>query len=189
MVRNMLKNEIEIPEGLEVVLEKGRLNVKGAKGEMNRIFKNPSIKLEVSKERLTLISDTERRKVKAIMGTWNAIIKNMFLGASKGWKGELKLVYSHFPVKLKLEGNTLVIENFLGERKPRSVSVPEDLKVEVDKNAIYVSGVDKERVGQLCARIEQTAKVKGYDRRIFQDGIYITRKPYLEGESEGNTGD
>ncbi|MCK4335405.1 MAG: 50S ribosomal protein L6 [Candidatus Aenigmarchaeota archaeon] len=180
----MLEKEIEIPEGSDVIFEKDRLNAKGAKGEVSRMFRHPHINLKVEKGKVTLTSAMERRKVKATMGTWNAHIKNMFLGVAKGWKGELKLVYSHFPVKLKLEENTFVIENFLGERNPRSVPIPEDLKVEVDKNTIYVSGADKERVGQLCARIEQTAKVKGYDRRIFQDGIYITRKPYLEGECE-----
>lgn len=181
----MLKNEIEIPEGLELGFEKDRLNVKGTKGEVSKTFKHPNIKLEVSKERITITSGIERKKTKAIMGTWNAIINNMFLGVTKGWKGEMKLVYSHFPVKLKVEENMLVIENFLGERSPRVVSIPEDLKVEIDKNAIYISGTDKERVGQLCARIEEITKVKGYDKRIFQDGIYITRKPYSEEEDEG----
>ncbi len=181
----MLKNEIEIPEGLDVVFENDRLSVKGAKGEVSKTFKHPQVGMKVEKGKIILTSDLERKKVRATTGTWNAIVKNMFLGVTKGWRGELKLVYSHFPVKLKLEGNTLLIENFLGERNPRSVPVPEDLKVEVDKNVIYVSGADKEKVGQLCAKIEQTTKVKGYDRRIFQDGIYITKKPYLEEENEG----
>ena len=181
----MLKREIEIPEGLEVGFEKGRLNVKGTKGEVSKTLRHPKIKLEISKDRITITSDIERKKTKAIVGTWSAIINNMFLGVTKGWKGEMKLVYSHFPVKLKIEENTLFIENFLGERSPRLVSIPDDMKVEIDKNAIYVSGTDKERVGQLCARIEETTKVKGYDKRIFQDGIYITRKPYSEEEDEG----
>lgn len=184
----MLKNEIEIPEGLEAGFENGRLTVKGSKGEISRGFRHPNVKLKIENSRIILQSDMERKKTKAIMGTWNAHINNMFTGVSKGWSGELKLVYSHFPVKMKTEDKKLLIENFLGERSPREVPVPEDLEVKVDKNTIIVSGTDKERVGQLCARIEEITKVRGYDRRVFQDGIYITRKPYSEEEDEGKEG-
>ncbi len=183
-VRNMPEKEIEIPEGLDVNFGDNRLGVKGEKGEVSKIFKHPRVKIKAEDRRIVLRSDFENKKVRAVMGTWNAIIKNMFLGVAKGWKGELKLVYSHFPVKLKLEENKLLIENFIGERSPRSVAIPEDLKVEVDKNVIYVSGADKEAVGRFCGLVEQTTRVRGYDRRIFQDGIYITRKPYPEEEDE-----
>ena len=163
----------------------GVLKIKGSKGEVSNVFKSPHVKIEVSQNKIIFTSKTERKRVRATFGTWKAHAKNMLLGVTKGWKCELKLVYSHFPVKLKLDGNSLVIENFLGERNPRSVPIPDDLKVEVDKNTIYVSGSDKERVGQTCARIEQTTKVRGYDRRVFQDGIYVTRKPFLEEEDDG----
>ncbi|MEE9323763.1 MAG: 50S ribosomal protein L6 [Candidatus Aenigmarchaeota archaeon] len=181
----MLKNEVEIPEGLDVAFEKGRLNVKGTKGEVKKMFKYPHVSMKIENGKIIITSDSERKKTKAIIGTWGAHVKNMFLGTTKGWKEELKLVYSHFPVKLKLEENKLLIENFLGERSPRAVSIPGGLKVEIDKNAIYVYGADKERVGQFCGLIEQVTKIKGYDKRIFQDGIYITRKPYSEEEDEG----
>lgn len=106
----------------------------------------------------------------------------MLKGAEKTWKAELKLVYSHFPVKLKVDKGKLMIDNFLGEKSPRSVPIPADMKVVVDQSVLTVTGHDKERVGQLCGRIEQTTRISGFDRRVFQDGVYITRKPYLEGE-------
>jgi len=178
----MLKKEIEIPEGIEASLGKGLLCVSGKKGEVSRAFSHPHVKMKIENKMIVITSDFERKKSKAVMGTWNAHVSNMILGADRGWKGELKLVYSHFPVKMKTEGNAFIIENFLGERNSRTVPVPEDLKVEIKGSEIYISGTDKERVGQLCARIEQTTKVRGFDRRVFQDGIYITKKPYMEGE-------
>lgn len=181
----MLKEEIGIPEGLEASMERGRVSFKGPKGEISRIFKHPRVRIGLESGKITIASDIERKKTRAIIGTWRAHLSNMITGVTKGWKGEARLVYSHFPVKLKQEGNRLVIGNFLGERNPRSVPVPDDLKVEVKGSDVIVSGSDKERVGQLCARIEQIAKVRGYDKRIFQDGIYITKKPYPEGEDEG----
>ncbi len=94
----------------------------------------------------------------------------------------MKLVYSHFPVKLKVEAGALLIDNFLGEKSPRKVAIPANLKVVIDQSVLTVTGPDKEIVGRLCGRIEQATRVSGYDKRVFQDGIYITRKPYPEGE-------
>ena len=181
----MLKEEIGIPKGLDVKYEDEMLTIKGSRGDAVRKLKNPHVKLGISGESITLTSQTERKKVKAIIGTWGAIIRNMCAGVETGWKGELKLVYSHFPVKLKTEGNDLVIENFLGERNSRKVPIPEDIKVEIKESNIIVHGNDKQKVGQMCATIEQATKIRGYDKRVFQDGIYITRKPYLEVEDEG----
>ncbi len=175
----MISEYIEIPEGVEVKIEDGSLHVKGPKGEVSKEFRHPLVSIRLEDKKIAILSEIERRKIKAIVGTWKALAKNMILGVTKGWRGELKLVYSHFPVKLKVEGNMLVIENFLGERSSRHVSVPDDIKVEIKQSMIYVSGADKEKVGMVCGRIEQTAKVQGFDRRVFQDGIYITKKPYL----------
>lgn len=182
---SMLKNEIEIPEGLDVSYQDEKLTVKGPKGESTKTFKYPMVKINVSGKTISVTSSAERKRPRAIMGTWSSIINNMFTGVTTSWKAKLKLVYSHFPVKLKLEGNELVIENFLGERNPRRVQIPDDLKAEIKEGEITVSGADKQRVGQLCATIEQVTKVKGYDKRVFQDGIYIVKKPYSEGENEG----
>jgi large subunit ribosomal protein L6 len=178
----MLKTEIQTPEGLDVSLGQGRLSVKGAKGEISKEFVHPLVSITNSGGKITIASEIDKKKVKAIIGTWEVLINNMFSGVSKGWKAELKLVYSHFPVKLKIDASRLVIDNFLGEKSPRKVAIPQDIKVEINQSVLTVSGPDKEKVGQLCGRIEQTTRVKGYDKRVFQDGIYITRKPYLEGE-------
>lgn len=183
-LRAMLKNEIDIPEGVEAVAENHSLNVRGPRGELKRTFRNPLTSLRIEAGKVVISSNADRKKAKAVIGTWSAHVNNMFTGVRKGWKGELKLVYSHFPVKMKTDAGNFIIENFLGEKSRRKVPVPEDLKVEVKESNVYVSGADKERVGQLCARIEQSTKVRGYDRRVFQDGIYITRKPYPEGENE-----
>ncbi len=180
-----MMHEIEIPEGADVKEENGNLKISGSKGELSRRFSNPFVEVKIENGKITLSSKNERKKVRAVMGTWKAVINNMILGVTKGWNGEVKMVYSHFPVKMKSDQGKLVIENFLGQKNPRYVSIPEDLKVDIDKSTIRVSGTDKERVGQLCARIEHSTKIKGYDKRVFQDGCYIVRKPYTEDENEG----
>jgi len=180
----MLKEELEIPQGLEARFAKDSLFIKGRKGELSKELKHPLVSVKVEGGKIIIASENERKKVKAIIGTWAVITRNMFTGVTQGWKGEMKLVYSHFPIKLKLDGSTLFIENFLGERSARKVSLPSNVKVDIDKSVIYVSGLDKELVGQACSRIEQATRIKDLDKRVFQDGLYITSKPLPEGEHE-----
>ncbi|PIN72255.1 50S ribosomal protein L6, partial [Candidatus Woesearchaeota archaeon CG10_big_fil_rev_8_21_14_0_10_45_5] len=66
--------------------------------------------------------------------------------------------------------------NFLGERKARTMKIPAGVKVTVDASTITVEGADKEITSQTAARMEQICIIKNRDRRIFQDGIYITEK-------------
>ena len=70
----------------------------------------------------------------------------------------------------------MIINNFLGERKSRSARVLPGTKVEIGKDEVVITGMDKENVGQTMANIEQATRVHGFDVRIFQDGIYLIDK-------------
>ena len=70
----------------------------------------------------------------------------------------------------------LVIKNFLGEKVPRKVKIKQGVKVNVDGSQLTVQGPDKEITGQVAADIEQATRRPGFDKRIFQDGIYIIDK-------------
>ena len=168
--------KVEIPEGVEVRLESGELSVKGPKGELRRVFLNPNVKMEIKGNEITISSDSDRRKTKAIVGTWASHCRNMITGVTQGWEAKLKIVYSHFPIKFNVQGNTAVIQNFLGERKDRTARIYDGTTVDVKKDEIIVRGIDKEAVGQTAANIETAAKVKGFDRRVFQDGIHLVQK-------------
>jgi len=78
---------------------------------------------------------------------------------------------------LKLEGDKLKISNFLGEKISRVAQVLPNVEVEIKGNEITISSHNKESAGQTAANFEKATKVKGRDRRIFQDGIFITHKP------------
>ena len=88
----------------------------------------------------------------------------------------MKVVYSHFPIQLKEASDELIINNFLGERKSRSAKILPGAKVEIGKDEVTITGIDKEQVGQTMANIEQATRVHGFDIRIFQDGIYLVDK-------------
>ncbi|MHC1593436.1 MAG: 50S ribosomal protein L6 [Methermicoccaceae archaeon] len=167
---------VPIPEGVEVVKEDSTLVVNGELGTLKREFAYPNVVVEVQEDAVVVDTLVKRRTYKAMVGTFASHIKNMFEGVSSGYKYELKLVYSHFPIQLSVETGKVVIKNFLGERSPRYAPVIEDTKVEVEGNRVIVSGIDKEHVGQTAANIEQATRIKRFDPRVFQDGIYIVAK-------------
>ncbi|UCD03034.1 MAG: 50S ribosomal protein L6 [Candidatus Aenigmatarchaeota archaeon] len=179
----MLEYEVEIKEGAEVTLDGDKVTFKGAKGELSREFSHPKIKVEKKDAKIVIKSEDEGKRVKSMMGTWRAHMNNMITGVTKGWTCSLKLVYAHFPVKLEQKDRHLLIKNFIGARSDRTADVLEGVEMKLEGDTIKLSGADKEKVGQSAANIEHATKVRGYDRRIFQDGIYLSGKPVpMEGE-------
>ena len=86
------------------------------------------------------------------------------------------MVYSHFPMKIAVKGDKFIIENFLGEKAPRSAMILAGAKVTIKGNEVFVTGSDLEKVSQTAANIERATKIRGFDPRVFQDGIYIVEK-------------
>jgi large subunit ribosomal protein L6 len=171
-----MEKTVEIPEGVTVKLEEREIMVSGPRGELRRNLRGSPVKVELSEREAKFTSESDRRKVKSHTGTWAAHLRNMITGVTQGWEARLKIVYSHFPMKFTVEGDKVTIANFLGERKDRITRVKGDVKVELKKDDVVVTGNDREEVGQAAAIIEQTAKVRGYDKRVFQDGIHLTQK-------------
>ena len=173
---------VEIPEGVEVSVEGGDISgytvkVKGPKGENSRVLKFRDVHIEVDGNKVRVYTDSVKKKQRAMVGTFASHIRNLITGVTKGFQYKLKLVYSHFPVKLRVEGNEVIIENFLGEKYPRRSKIVGRAQVKINGNDIIVEGIDKEECGQTAANLEQTTRIKNLDVRVFQDGIYIVEKP------------
>ena len=179
----MLEYEVPVKEGVQVSLEGRCLKMQGPKGELSRDFSHPKVKVAVKGSSIVISSEEEGRKVKALMGTWRAHMKNMMTGVMTGWTCTLKLVYAHFPVKLEAKDGRLVIKNFLGARSDRHAELVEGVDVKIEGDTLRLTGADKEKVGQAAANIEYSTRVKGFDKRVFQDGIYLTAKPVPAGGS------
>jgi large subunit ribosomal protein L6 len=172
-----IKEEVKIPTGVQVILEGKTVQVKGPKGSMSKLLSHPMIQLVVKDNVIQIsCSQTPRRREKALLGTFKAHLRNMIKGVTEGYECKMKTVFSHFPIKSNVEGNQLLIQNFLGERFPRHAEILENVKVEVKGETITLSGIDKEKIGQTAANIERATKVKNRDIRVFQDGIYIIKK-------------
>lgn len=166
----------DIPEGVEVSINGRILTVKGTNGENKRSFYYPNVELKKEHDKITLHCKVASKKEKAIMGVFIAHIKNMIKGASRNFIYKLKICSGHFPMDVVVKGDKVIINNFLGEKKPRVAKLLGNVKVDVVGDVITLGGNNKEHVGQCSATIEKTTKVKGRDRRIFQDGIFIIEK-------------
>jgi large subunit ribosomal protein L6 len=100
----------------------------------------------------------------------------MVTGVTEGYLYKMKVVFAHFPVTVKVKGNTVVVENFMGERSARVTKIVGDCKVTIDGDDIIIKGVSLEDVGQTSANLEQATKIKRKDQRIFLDGVYVYEK-------------
>jgi large subunit ribosomal protein L6 len=175
MVKEIAR-QVEIPEGVAVTVVGNTVTVKGPKGEVTRQLSYPEIEIRKEDSQVVVNSRLDRKRHRAMVGTLAAHIGNMVAGVTRGYEYKMKVVYSHFPIQLKAASDQLVINNFLGERKSRSAKILPGTKVDIGKDEVVVSGIDKERVGQTMANIEQATRVRGFDIRIFQDGIYLVDK-------------
>ena len=171
---------VAIPSTVKVKLKDNIITVDGPKGSLTRTFSHPKITVMVSKDSVTVESLMPKKKESAIVGTWEAHIRNMISGVTKGFKYTMKVVYSHFPTKTLLKGNEFVIENFLGESHPRKAKIVGNTKVDIKGDTIILTGINLEEVSQSCANIELATKIKNYDPRVFQDGIYVVGKETME---------
>lgn len=171
-----MKEALTVPEGITVKLEKEVISVAGKLGELKRRFSEPGIDIELKDNTLTFSSKVETRKKKRMINTFISEIENMFKGVTKGYKYTMKAVFTHFPMTLKVEGQKVKIENFIGERAPRYAKVFPGVDIKISKQDVELKGIDKYAVSQSAANIEQACRVGNRDRRVFQDGVYITKK-------------
>ena len=168
-----ISKTIQVPDNVDVSLEGKKVNVKGAKGSLIRDFTFASITIEGEGKNIRIWAKWPRKKEAALVGTITSHIQNMITGVTKGYQYKLKIVFSHFPISVKLQGRSILIENFTGERRGRSIKLIGDVKVKIEPDDIIVEGIDLEHVSQTAANIEQATRVRNKDPRVFLDGIYV----------------
>ncbi|NKE35569.1 50S ribosomal protein L6 [Natronococcus sp. JC468] len=172
-----MRVELEIPENVSVEVDHLDVTVDGPEGAVTRRLWYPDVTVEAEDDQMVIESTAEDAKTNATVGTFESHLKNAFHGVTEGWEYKMEVFYSHFPMQVRVEGDDVVIENFLGEKAPRRTTIHGETDVSVDDERLVLSGPNKEDVGQTAADIEQLTRVSGKDTRVFQDGVYITEKP------------
>jgi large subunit ribosomal protein L6 len=167
---------VKIPEGVNVQFEGRLVRITGPKGTVERRMYSPGIFITIDGKDLVISTDSARKQMIAMCGTFAAHAKNMCTGVFEGYDYRMKVVYSHFPIQLKVVGDRLEITNFLGEKKPRYANLMSGTKVTVGNDEVTVTGIDKEVVGTTVASIQHATHIRDRDPRVFQDGIYLVER-------------
>ena len=170
------KRTIEVPEGVNITIDNIKVMISGPLGQLQRDIWYPGITITKEDSKLVIGTGIPRREQLAMLGTFESHLKNMIAGVTKGYESTMKVVYSHFPIQLKTEGNKVIINNFLGEKKSRKANIRGDSKVTIKGDQVIITGINKEDVGQTAANIRMATKIKRFDPRVFQDGVYLVEQ-------------
>jgi len=164
--------EIEIPKDVNVKLKGRMLQVQGPLGKTHKSFRKIPVIIEIIENKINLKATGTRKKHYAILNTSRSLIRTLCEGVVDGYTIKMKIVYSHFPVTVKVEGKKVLIKNFQGERAPRISIIKGNTKVVVKGDDVIITGHVLTDVSQTAANIQLKTKVKNKDHRVFLDGIY-----------------
>jgi len=168
--------EVNIPDGVEVSVDNNLINVKGKIGQISRLFRNPQVTLSTKDRKIAFSVKKYTKKEKKMLNTIKSHVKNMLYGVNDVYTYKLKICSGHFPMNVSVSDGKFIIKNFVGEKYPRILELDRDVKVTVNGEEIIVEGVDREKVGLTSGRIEKLTRRPHYDKRVFQQGIFITEK-------------
>lgn len=164
---------VEIPENVTASVKGKMVEVFGEKGKLVRDFSYAPISISLDGSLIKVQAEWPRKREASLVGTLSAHIRNMIVGVTEGFTYKLKIVFSHFPISVKVDGKKVIIDNFTGERSSRVAKIVGDTKAIIQSEDIIVQGIDIEDVSQTAANIEQATKIKKKDPRVFLDGIFI----------------
>ena len=176
MSTKQFQEEIEIPEGINISLKKHMMQFQGPLGKTFKSFRKIPLDIDVNDGKVTLKAQGRRKKDYSILHTSRSLIRNICEGLKDGYTIKMKVVYAHFPITVKVQDKTILIENFQGERAPRTATIIGNTKVSPKGEDVVLTGEVWTDVTQTAANIELKTKVKNKDHRVFLDGIYIYEK-------------
>jgi len=181
-VSGRIEKRIGIPDGVDAAVEEDKVTISSHGSIVERRFFHPLVSVDKDGDEIVVSCDFPKKKEAALVGTFASHIRNMMLGTAKGFECTMRIVYSHFPMKVSVneERKIVLIENFLGERHPRTARIMGETEVSIKGDTVILKGNGKEDVGQSAANIEQATKIRGFDPRVFQDGVYIIEKPRVQ---------
>ena len=149
---------VEIPDGVEVAIEPGRVTVKGPKGELTQDV-SPDMTVELEDGVVTVARPTDRGPHRALHGLTRSLVQNMVIGVTEGYEKHLELQGVGYRAQSKGKG----IELALGYSHPVVVEAPEGIEFDVpEPTAIVIRGIDKQRVGQIAADIRDKRPPEPY---------------------------
>lgn len=182
---------ISIPENVKVQLEERRIRVEGPRGTVEKDFSHiRTVKIIKDNDKIIVASYVRRDRDKKPIRTVASKIRRMIEGVQKWFIYKHKVVFAHFPIRVRVDGRFIVIENFYGRRdKIRVPIIGDQTKVEIKlqpdsdiPDEVIIMGPDLEAISQTSANLQEACKLRGKfrkDPRVFQDGVWrymVTRE-------------
>ncbi len=168
--------ELEIPNGVKVDVAGETITVKGKLGSTLKHINPKFVDVKVHGNKLTISEIKEPKLVKKSGFATTALktqLTDAIIGVESGFNVKMKVLFAHFPTSLEVKGRKLYLKNLFGEKVPREISIVGETKVEIKGQDVTIKGVDKYEVGQTIANIRKGCYARGYDTRVFQDGLYV----------------
>jgi len=165
------KKIITIPEGITIVLNQDKLEVKGPKGALNLVL-NQDVALEITETEISVKNLGKTKKAPAIWGLTRALISNMIDGVKENYVKKLELQGVGY--RMAVAGKK--INMALGFSHPVNVDVPEGLEASIVDGILVIAGIDKQSVGQFAAEIKRLKPVEPYKGKGFRYVGEIVRR-------------
>ena len=156
------KLPISIPSGVTVTNSNDLITVKGPKGTLSQQI-DPQIKIEIEGNELTVTRPSDEKEHRSLHGLYRALINNMVIGVSQGFKAQLELV----GVGYRANSTDQVLELALGYSHPIHIQLPKEISVQAvtDRKSnpiITLECADKQLLGMVCAKIRSLRKPEPY---------------------------
>lgn len=151
------KLPVKIPSGVTVDLNSDAIKVNGSKGSLTQ-FTMPEVSVKQENDELIFSAKDEEKVSRAKQGLLRALVQNMVTGVSEGF--EKKLEVNGVGYRVNMAGQDLKM--FLGYSHEVVYKVPEGIGIKVEQNVITVSGIDRQKVGQVAAEIRALKKPEPY---------------------------
>jgi large subunit ribosomal protein L6 len=178
------KKLLEIPNGVEVTVDGGKVAVKGPKGRLELAL-HPRVTVAKADKELTVgVKDEENVKDRALWGLTRRLIGNMVTGVTQGF--EKKLEINGVGFKAAVQGKTLKLD--VGYSHDVDFPIPEGIAVAVEKNVITVTGIDKQFVGEVAARIRRVRKPEPYKGKGIKYADEVIRRKAGKAAKAGSAG-
>ncbi len=166
------KLPIEIPQGVKVSVTEDLITVEGPKGKLEQDYK-PEVSIKIEDNTLTVDAIKDTKSAHSYHGLYRSLIDNMVTGVSKGFSKVLVIN----GVGYRAEVNKDILTMNLGYSQPIDYYIEEGITITAEGNKVTVSGIDKQRVGQVSAEIRSLRPPEPYKGKgIRYDDENIRRK-------------
>jgi large subunit ribosomal protein L6 len=157
------KKSINIPDGVEMKISANVVSIKGPKGALE-FAHHYEVKVALQDKTVSVTKTGGSKKAQAIWGTTAKLISNMINGVTTGFEKQLEL--NGVGLRMSVSGGKIMMA--LGFSHPVEMVIPEGLAVKIENNVMTISGIDKQKVGELAAVVRKLKPVEPYKGKGFR---------------------